>query len=108
MTMSAEPERNQNQEPEQEQNSSSPFQKPQDQGGAPPSGFLLSLTPEEARALLRLLDDHLCFGWIGLEGEFDVAASGEVSPTLERLYYRVRSFFPRREKKDQKKNRRWR
>jgi len=64
-------------------------------GEGPGQGFTLSLTPEEAKALLRLLDDHLYYGWVEMQGEFDVVASGEVHPLLRGLYYRVKGFFPR-------------
>lgn len=64
-------------------------------GEGPGQGFTLSLTPEEAKALLRLLDDHLYYGWVEMDGEFDVVASGEVHPLLRGLYYRVKGFFPR-------------
>jgi len=52
-------------------------------------GVALLLTPKEARRLLRLLDDHLYFGWVGLQGE-KVVATWEVDPILEELYRRLR------------------
>jgi len=55
--------------------------------------LVLCLTPREAKALFDLLDDHLYFGWVRLEGEFKVVATGEVSPALEALYRRVRGLL---------------
>jgi len=41
--------------------------------------------------LLEQLEEHLYYGWVYNVGEFDVEASGEVSPTLEKLYYRLKA-----------------
>ena len=53
-------------------------------------GVVLELSRREALELLRLLDDHIYFGWVGLEGEFEVGATGEVSESLRNLYRRLK------------------
>ena len=50
----------------------------------------IELSLKEIKALLELLKEHLHFGWVYEVGEFGVEASGEVSPTLEKLYYRLK------------------
>lgn len=50
----------------------------------------LQLTQKEARQLLRLLEDHLHYGWIASDGEFDVVVDGMPSPTLVRVYDRLK------------------
>jgi hypothetical protein len=50
----------------------------------------IELSEKEVKALLELLKEHISYGWIEQEGEFEVVASGEVSPTLEKLYYRLK------------------
>ncbi|GIW28922.1 MAG: hypothetical protein KatS3mg070_2285 [Meiothermus sp.] len=56
----------------------------------PALALTLDLDPKEAGALERLLGDHLYFGWVELEGEFDLAASGVVSEALRSVYRRLR------------------
>jgi len=51
----------------------------------------VELSEKEAKVLLELLEEHLYYGWVYNVGEFDVEASGEVSPTLEKLYYRLKA-----------------
>ena len=51
----------------------------------------IELSAKEVKVLLELLREHLRFGWIYNVGEFNVEASGEVSPTLEKLYYRLKA-----------------
>jgi len=50
----------------------------------------IELSEKEMELLLELLQEHLYFGWIALEGEFDVVATGQVSPTLSELYGRIK------------------
>lgn len=55
----------------------------------------LELDEKEVRALLRLLEDHLYYGWVEAEGECGwegarLVPSGEASPALQGLYRRVR------------------
>ncbi len=50
----------------------------------------IELSEKEREVLLELLEEHLYYGWIEQDGEFEVVASGEVSPTLEKLYYRLK------------------
>jgi len=50
----------------------------------------IELSAKEVKVLLELLEEHLHFGWVYSVGEFEVEASGEVSPTLEKLYYRLK------------------
>ena len=50
----------------------------------------LELSRREVLELLKLLDDHTYYGWIELEGEFGVAATGEVSEVLRNLYRRLK------------------
>lgn len=52
--------------------------------------MILELSEKETRLLLRLLKEHLYFGWIEQQGEFDLVSSGEISPTLRELYRRLR------------------
>lgn len=56
----------------------------------------IELSEKELKALLELLNEHLYYGWIEQDGEFEVVSSGRVSPTLSRLYARLR-----RERKEQ-------
>jgi len=51
----------------------------------------IELSVKEVKVLLELLEEHISYGWIEQEGEFEVEASGEVSPTLEKLYYRLKA-----------------
>jgi len=51
----------------------------------------IELSAKEVRLLLDLLKEHLHYGWVYRVGEFDLEASGEVSPTLEKLYYRLKA-----------------
>ena len=51
----------------------------------------IELSAKEVKVLLELLKEHLHFGWVYEIGEFDVEASGEVSPTLEKLYHRLKA-----------------
>ena len=51
----------------------------------------VELSEKEAKVLLEQLEEHLYYGWDYHVGEFDVEASGEVSPTLEKLYYRLKA-----------------
>ena len=51
----------------------------------------IELSLKEVKALLELLEEHISYGWVYNVGEFDVEASGEVSPTLEKLYYRLKA-----------------
>lgn len=55
-----------------------------------PTKITIEVEPQELKALLRLLEDHIRWGWVELMGEFEVEASGRVSPYLERLYARLR------------------
>lgn len=50
----------------------------------------VELSPQELKALLLLLEEHLYYGWIEQDGEFEVVSSGQVSPTLEALYRRIK------------------
>jgi hypothetical protein len=50
----------------------------------------IELSAKELKVLLELLKDHFYYGWIEQDGEFGVAASGRVSPTLRELYRRLR------------------
>jgi len=52
---------------------------------------VLELEEAEARALLRLLEEHQYYGWVEASGEFGLEASGEVSPALTRVYRRIRA-----------------
>ena len=56
----------------------------------------VELSEKEAKLLLDLLEEHLYYGWIYRVGEFDLEASGEVSPTLKKLYYRLKGAQPPR------------
>lgn len=49
----------------------------------------LQLTEREAQSLIELLSEHFYYGWVERLGEFDIAASGRVSPTLANLYKRL-------------------
>ncbi|GAO74253.1 hypothetical protein [Meiothermus ruber] len=50
----------------------------------------IELSEKEVKALLELLKEHLYYGWIEQDGEFEVVSSGQVSPTLEALYRRIK------------------
>jgi len=50
----------------------------------------VELSPQELKALLLLLEEHLYYGWVEQDGEFGVVASGRVSPTLRELYRRLK------------------
>ena len=50
---------------------------------------VLTLSPREANLLLDLLGEHIEFGWVERNGEFDLVSSGEVSPTLYEMYRRL-------------------
>ena len=60
----------------------------------------IELSPKEVKALLKLLEEHISYGWIKQEGEFEVNASWEVSPTLEKLYYHLKGTQERQEQID--------
>jgi len=51
----------------------------------------IELSAKEVKVLLELLEEHISYGWVYNLGEFEVEASGEVSPTLEKLYYRLKA-----------------
>ena len=51
----------------------------------------IELSAKEVKVLLELLEEHISYGWVYHLGEFEVEASGEVSPTLEKLYYRLKA-----------------
>ncbi|ADH62480.1 hypothetical protein Mesil_0551 [Allomeiothermus silvanus DSM 9946] len=50
----------------------------------------LELSEKEIRVLLQLLEEHRYYGWVEEDGEFGTVASGQVSPTLEALYRRIK------------------
>ncbi|GIW31548.1 MAG: hypothetical protein KatS3mg071_1722 [Meiothermus sp.] len=50
----------------------------------------VELSPQELKALLLLLEEHLYYGWIEQDGEFEVVASGRVSPALLALLQRLK------------------
>ena len=50
----------------------------------------IELSEKEVKALLELLKEHLYYGWIEQDGEFEVVSSGRVSATLEALYRRIK------------------
>ena len=39
----------------------------------------IELSLKEVKALLELLEEHISYGWIEQEGEFEVEASGEAT-----------------------------
>jgi len=57
----------------------------------------IELSPKEVKALLKLLEEHISYGWIKQEGEFELTSSGRVSPTLQGLYRRIRQEQQRRQ-----------
>lgn len=50
----------------------------------------VELSPQELKALLLLLEEHRYYGWIERVGEFEIEASGRVSPALLALLQRLR------------------
>jgi hypothetical protein len=50
----------------------------------------IELSAKELKALTELLEEHFFFGWVYMEGEWSVVASGQVSPTLRELYGRLK------------------
>jgi hypothetical protein len=50
----------------------------------------IELSEKEVKALLELLEEHVSYGWIEQEGEFEVVASGRVSSTLRELLRRLK------------------
>jgi len=50
----------------------------------------IELSEKEVKALLELLKEHLYYGWIEQDGEFEVVSSGQVSATLRELYRRLK------------------
>lgn len=50
----------------------------------------LELSEKERKLLLVLLEDHLHYGWVEQDDEFQLVSSGEYSPTLEQLYRRLK------------------
>ena len=57
----------------------------------------LEISEKERKALLELLKEHLYYGWIEQDGEFELTSSGRVSPTLQGLYRRIRQEQQRRQ-----------
>jgi hypothetical protein len=51
----------------------------------------IELSVKEIKALLELLEEHISYGWIEQEGEFEVTASGRVSSTLRELLRRLKA-----------------
>ncbi|MGK0620061.1 peptidylprolyl isomerase [Meiothermus cerbereus] len=51
----------------------------------------IELSEKEVKALLELLKEHINYGWIEQEGEFEVLASGRVSATLKELLRRLKA-----------------
>jgi hypothetical protein len=56
----------------------------------------IELEEKELAALMELLKEHLYYGWIEQDGEFELTSSGRVSPTLQGLYRRIRQEQQRR------------
>jgi hypothetical protein len=50
----------------------------------------IELSAKEVKALLELLEEHVSYGWIEQEGEFEVVASGRVSSALRELLRRLK------------------
>ncbi|MBO1438611.1 peptidylprolyl isomerase [Meiothermus sp. CFH 77666] len=50
----------------------------------------IELSPHELKALLELLKEHQYYGWIEQVGEFEIEASGRVSPVLLALLQRLK------------------
>ena len=51
---------------------------------------VLELKEDEVQELLRLLEEHRYFGWIGLRGELEAEASWITSPQLVALHVRLK------------------
>ena len=57
---------------------------------------VLELKEDEAQELLRLLEEHRYFGWIGLRDELEAEASWITSPQLVALYTRLKRLLAER------------
>lgn len=50
----------------------------------------IELSPQELKPLVELLEEHRHYGWIEQVGEFEIEASGRVSPALITLLQRLK------------------